>query len=91
MDSFPGGRIDDVGLREFRCSGGLLMLATQIDASFLDGALRETEEELGIRPEEIQVLGEIGPPQVNLRGDMRVWPYIVRNIILMKNTDEMNV
>ncbi|KAJ3571908.1 hypothetical protein NP233_g3432 [Leucocoprinus birnbaumii] len=46
------------------------------DASFLDGALRETEEELGIRPEEIDVLGEIGPPEVNLRGDMCVWPYI---------------
>lgn len=55
--------------------------------------MRETEEELGIRPEEIQILGEIGPPQVNLRGDMRVWPYIVRNIILntLINNDEMNV
>jgi len=68
------------------------MLATQTDASFLDGALRETEEELGIRPEEVQVLGEIGPPEVNLRGDMRVWPYIVRDIILiLESNDEMNV
>jgi 8-oxo-dGTP pyrophosphatase MutT (NUDIX family) len=45
--------------------------------SFLDGALRESEEELGIRPEEIDVLGEIGPPEENLRGDMCVWPYVV--------------
>jgi len=46
------------------------------DLSFLDGAIRETEEELGIRPEEIDVLGEIGEPEFNLRGDLRVWPYV---------------
>ncbi|KAL9713640.1 hypothetical protein Ac2012v2_003251 [Leucoagaricus gongylophorus] len=56
------------------------------DASFLDGALRETEEELGIRPEEVQVLGEIGPPEVNLQGDMRVWPYI--GFVSERNVDQ---
>jgi len=29
-----------------------------------------------VRPEEIDVLGEIGPPEENLRGDMCVWPYV---------------
>ncbi|KAF8159620.1 NUDIX hydrolase domain-like protein [Crassisporium funariophilum] len=46
------------------------------DKSFREGALRETHEELGIDPDCVDVLGEIGPPEINLRGDMRVWPYI---------------
>ncbi|RDB23857.1 putative Nudix hydrolase NudL [Hypsizygus marmoreus] len=46
------------------------------DKSFLAGALRETQEELGIRPDRVDVLGEIGPPEFNLRGDMRVWPFV---------------
>ncbi len=39
--------------------------------------MRETQEELGIIPEEIDVLGEIDESEFNLRGDMRVWPYVV--------------
>lgn len=58
----------------------------ETDASFLDGALRETEEELGIRPEEIDVLGNIGPPEVNLRGDMCVWPYV--GFVNQRNTKQ---
>lgn len=46
------------------------------DESFLSGALRETQEELGIDPARIEVLGEIGPPEINLRGDMTVWPFV---------------
>ncbi|KAF5373343.1 hypothetical protein D9615_007461 [Tricholomella constricta] len=46
------------------------------DKSFLAAALRETHEELGVAPDRVDVLGEIGPPEVNLRGDMRVWPFV---------------
>lgn len=41
------------------------------------GALRETQEELGIDTGRIEVLGEIGPSELNMRGDMRVWPFVV--------------
>jgi len=46
------------------------------DESFMSGALRETQEELGIDPAQIEVLGEIGPPEINLRRDMAVWPFV---------------
>ncbi|KAH0582938.1 hypothetical protein H2248_010837 [Termitomyces sp. 'cryptogamus'] len=46
------------------------------DKSFLAGALRESHEELGIAPDRVDVLGEIGSPQLNFRGDMRVWPFV---------------
>ena len=42
----------------------------------MSGALRETQEELGIDPTQIEVLGEIGPPEITLRGDMTVWPFV---------------
>jgi ADP-ribose pyrophosphatase YjhB (NUDIX family) len=42
----------------------------------MSGALRETQEELGIDPAQVEVLGEIGPPETNLRGDMIVWPFV---------------
>lgn len=59
-------------------SDGALLIATlsQEDRSFLDAALRETKEEVGIDPSDIQLLGEIGPPELSLAG-LRVWPYIV--------------
>jgi hypothetical protein len=41
----------------------------------MSGALRETQE-LGIDPAQIEVLGEIGPLEINLRGDMTVWPFV---------------
>lgn len=43
----------------------------------MDGAIRETEEELGISPAEIDILGQVGEPEFNLRGDLCVWPYVV--------------
>ncbi|KAF8909340.1 NUDIX hydrolase domain-like protein, partial [Gymnopilus junonius] len=46
------------------------------DRSFVHAALRETQEELGIDPSCVEILGEIGPPEMNLRGDMRVWPFV---------------
>jgi nudix motif 8 len=46
------------------------------DESLMSGALRETQEELGIDPAQIEVLGEIGPPETTLLGDMTVWPFV---------------
>ena len=43
----------------------------------MHAALRETHEELGIDPSHVEILGEIGPPEINLRGDMRVYPIVV--------------
>ncbi|KDR80571.1 hypothetical protein GALMADRAFT_240887 [Galerina marginata CBS 339.88] len=48
----------------------------ETDQSLLCGALRETHEELGIDPRRVEVLGEVGPPEMNLRGDLRVWPFV---------------
>jgi 8-oxo-dGTP pyrophosphatase MutT (NUDIX family) len=58
----------------------------------MSGALRETQEELGIDPTQIEVLGEIGPPETNLRGDMTVWPFVASpptelKMILCSNVD----
>ena len=38
--------------------------------------MRETNEEVGLLEEQIEILGEIGPPETSL-GGMRVWPYVV--------------
>jgi 8-oxo-dGTP pyrophosphatase MutT (NUDIX family) len=59
----------------------------------MSGALRETQEELGIDPAQVEVLGEIGPPETNLRGDMIVWPFVASfltqnfKMILCSNAD----
>lgn len=45
------------------------------DASFLAAALRETQEEIGLRNEQIDILGQFGPPEQSLMG-LRVWPYV---------------
>ncbi|KIJ20807.1 hypothetical protein PAXINDRAFT_125242 [Paxillus involutus ATCC 200175] len=45
------------------------------DSSFLAAALRETHEEVGILPDQIEVLGKFGPPERSLKG-LRVWPYV---------------
>ncbi|KAI0060981.1 hypothetical protein BV25DRAFT_1992516 [Artomyces pyxidatus] len=45
------------------------------DPSFLAAALRETHEEVGITSDQIDILGQVGPPQLSL-GGMRVWPFV---------------
>ncbi len=48
----------------------------QTDPTTLFTALRETNEELGINPQQIEVLGRIGPSTISLSG-LRVYPYVV--------------
>ncbi|OSD02975.1 hypothetical protein PYCCODRAFT_1409874 [Trametes coccinea BRFM310] len=47
----------------------------ETDPSTLAAALRETHEEVGIRPEQVEILGRFGPPERSLKG-LRVWPYV---------------
>lgn len=48
-----------------------------MDKTIMDAATRESAEELGIKAHQIEMLGAIGPSEINLRGGMRVWPYVV--------------
>jgi 8-oxo-dGTP pyrophosphatase MutT (NUDIX family) len=48
----------------------------QGDVSCLSAALRETQEEVGIPPEKVQVLGELHPAEKSFYG-LRVWPFVV--------------
>lgn len=68
------------GPRIITCSDGSLFttIVSQEDRSFLDAALRETKEEVGIDSADIQLLGEVGPPELSLAG-LRVWPHVVRS------------
>ncbi|THU91513.1 hypothetical protein K435DRAFT_780679 [Dendrothele bispora CBS 962.96] len=50
--------------------------ADSTDASLLDTVLRETQEELNIFPDCVQVLGQLSPPEQNLRGDLTVYPWV---------------
>ncbi|RPD76471.1 hypothetical protein L226DRAFT_533580 [Lentinus tigrinus ALCF2SS1-7] len=54
------------------------------DPTTLAAALRETEEEVGIHPNQVEILGRFGPPEHSL-GGMRVWPYV--GFIHPSNTD----
>ncbi|GBE86382.1 NUDIX hydrolase domain-like protein [Sparassis latifolia] len=45
------------------------------DESTVAAALRETQEEVGIHPDQIEILGRFGPAEHSL-GGMRVWPYV---------------
>ncbi|KAG8946083.1 hypothetical protein FRC04_012061 [Tulasnella sp. 424] len=45
------------------------------DDSYLAAALRETQEETGINPDQVEVLGRIGPSVLSLSG-LRVYPYV---------------
>ncbi|KAJ4473680.1 NUDIX hydrolase domain-like protein [Lentinula aciculospora] len=46
------------------------------DSSYMDAALRETREELGIGAQNIEILGQVGPPELNLRRNMVVYPFV---------------
>jgi 8-oxo-dGTP pyrophosphatase MutT (NUDIX family) len=48
-----------------------------VDRTFLAAALRETREEVGILPNQVEILGQVGPSELSLSG-LRVWPYVVR-------------
>ena len=63
----------------FHCShrNTLTYTCTQADPTTLAAALRETQEEVGISPDQVELLGRFGPPELSL-GGMRVWPYVVR-------------
>ncbi|KAI0320886.1 NUDIX hydrolase domain-like protein [Amylostereum chailletii] len=45
------------------------------DVDFEAGAIRETDEELGINSSQIEILGQIFPPELSL-GGLRVWSYV---------------
>jgi len=45
------------------------------DRTFVAAALRETREELGVLSDQVEILGEVGPPELSL-GGLRVWPYV---------------
>ncbi|KAH9940941.1 NUDIX hydrolase domain-like protein [Epithele typhae] len=47
----------------------------QLDESPQAAALRETAEEVGIRPSQVELLGRLGPAERSL-GGLRVWPYV---------------
>ncbi|KAF9563951.1 hypothetical protein CPC08DRAFT_705669 [Agrocybe pediades] len=49
----------------------------ETDSTLVNAALRETQEELGIDPRRVEILGRIGPPEFNLAGNMMVYPFVV--------------
>ncbi|KAJ7281929.1 NUDIX hydrolase domain-like protein [Mycena rebaudengoi] len=69
---------------EVSCPGGKVDAE---DSGFADTALRETNEELGIPRDRIELLGSIGPPEKSLRGDL-VWPFVG---FVHANTDRTGV
>lgn len=56
------------------CRG--ILTSAQTDASLLDTAIRETSEELGVAPGQIEFLGRFAEPEVSYKGFV-VWPMLV--------------
>ncbi|THH28575.1 hypothetical protein EUX98_g5614 [Antrodiella citrinella] len=48
--------------------GKLRTHSGETDASSLEAALRETHEEVGIHPDQVEILGRFGPPELSLGG-----------------------
>jgi len=78
VDGVPGVLLELRG-SELRSHAGEVSFpggrVDQEDASFLDTALRETQEEVGLHPAQISILGQLSPAEPSLKG-IRVWPYI---------------
>jgi 8-oxo-dGTP pyrophosphatase MutT (NUDIX family) len=55
----------------------MLMPDHQDDPSITAAALRETHEELGIPPENVEVLGMLDRPEYSLGNRARVWAVVV--------------
>ena len=90
MLSFPGGRVDDVRTSHTvrTCSS----YCPQTDASFEVAALRETHEEVGIAPDQVELLGQFGPPVLSL-GGLRVYAYVVslrHKLLSVRSAQKMN-
>lgn len=47
----------------------------EADSSFLAAALREVHEEVGVPPDQVDILGHLGPAERSSKG-LRVWPYV---------------
>ncbi|KAF9245297.1 hypothetical protein BU15DRAFT_85628 [Melanogaster broomeanus] len=74
VDDVPGVLLEVRG-RLRTHSGEVRYVLSKTDSSFLAAALRETHEEVGILPAQIDVLGQLGPAEQSL-GGLRVWPYV---------------
>lgn len=72
VSSFPGGRVDRVSTpfcvqtlnwsAEGRRLAETKNVVPQTDKCFIAAALRETREEVGIVPDQVEILGQVGPP-----------------------------
>jgi len=52
----------------------------QTDATLIDTALRETQEEIGVRPSQVEILGQLSPAMPSLSG-IPVHCFVVREMI----------
>jgi hypothetical protein len=53
-------------------------MQAQTDESYQLAALREAQEELGIDPARVEMLGELRPVETEMTGRTLVWPFVVR-------------
>ena len=50
--------------------------------------MREADEEIALKPGQVEILGELGPAQRSLSG-LRVWPYVVRTSALRRRKNSL--